>query len=538
MLEVSDGVEVVSLALDVIGTTLILGFIVVLIRRYAVAEEHVRFLALHDGLTGLSNAALFMDRLQHAIAQEERRHSTTVVVCLQADRFQAANDQHGHASGDQVLCAVADRLRSAIRPADTAARMGGDEFAVLLEGLDDRGAALAVVERLQRATVHPVAPIGRPLPIHWSAGVAFSGDGGETAEALLRNADYAMYQSKREHRGELVVYHPSLRLAAAERRTITRALGGVVKRAELRLQFQPLVWLHSGLGETSAGETPAGTIAGVEALVRWHDPKHGVRGPDQFIALAEETGDIVQLGRWVLEQSCQQLRAWQQLPGCGSLRMALNVSSRQLQRSGFAEDVDAIVAAAGITPSSLVLKITEHVLVRDSESIQSTFLRLRSSGIPIAIDDFGTGYSSFSYLQRFPVDILKLDRSFVIKAVGDQHGTALLRALVDAGTALGASIVAEGVETKAQLDLVRSLGCDLAQGFLLSPPLDDIDVSALLAAQQRPWDQCSARAGARAWMIPWPLPLSDHGADALRRPSGETRCHCLPGHPRTLRRPS
>ena len=197
----------------------------------------------------------------------------------------------------------------------------------------------------------------------------------------------------------------------------------------------------------------------------------------------------MQLGRWVLEQACQQLHAWQQLPGTGSLWMAVNVSSRQIQRPGFAEDVDAIVAAPGISPSSLVLEITEHVLVRDSESIHSTFLRLRSSGIHIAIDDFGTGYSSFSSLQRFPVDTLKLDRSFVVRAVGDQHGTALLRALVDAGVAHGASIVAEGIETKAQLDLVRSLGCDLGQGFLLSPPLDGLDVAALLAARQRPWDR-------------------------------------------------
>ncbi len=485
----------VHLVLDVLGTAIIVGFVVLLIERYALADADARYMALHDGLTGLSNAALFMDRLEHAIAREERRRTATAVFYLDLDGFKAVNDRHGHHSGDHVLRVLAERLRSSVRSADTVARMGGDEFAVLLEDLVDRGAALAAAERLRRVTAQAIPSTDGPVTMRCSVGVAFSGDGGETAEALLRNADYAMYQSKRAHRGEVVVYHPSLRVAAGERRAVRRALNGVVERDELRLQFQPLVRLHSGLADASTWEAPAGTIAGLEALVRWHDPRHGLRGPDRFIAIAEETGDIVQLGRWVLEQACERLRDWQRLPGTEGLRMAVNVSAHQLQWAGFADEVDAIVAASGIEPSSLVLELTENVFVRDTPSIHATLLQLRSSGIRIALDDFGTGYSSFGFLRSFPVDTLKLDRSFVVGAVGDQRGTALLRAMVGAGVALGADLVAEGIETQAQLDLVRGLGCDLGQGFLLSPPLDGRDVPSLLIGKQRPWDRVLGTVG-------------------------------------------
>jgi EAL domain-containing protein (putative c-di-GMP-specific phosphodiesterase class I) len=297
-----------------------------------------------------------------------------------------------------------------------------------------------------------------------------------------------MYSSKHGRRGDVVVYHPSLRLAAEERRAVKQALGGVVDRGELRLQFQPIVRLHSGLDEASSAQAPSGTIECLEALVRWHDPLRGRRMPDQFIGLAEETGDIVRLGRWVLEEACERLREWQRSPDAVNLRMAVNLSARQLQRPGFASDVEAIVTAAGIAPSTLELEITEHILVRDSTSIHDTIMRLRASGVRLAIDDFGTGYSSFGYLRDFPVDTLKLDRSFVLGAVGNQRGKRLLRGMVEVGAALGAYIVAEGIETPAQLDLVRALGCDLGQGYLLSQPVDAEAVAALLGPERRPWE--------------------------------------------------
>ncbi len=476
-----------ELALSILGTAIIMGLVLAIIRRYARADEDVRFMALHDGLTGLHNRTLFMDRLAHAMAREEREATTTAVVYLDIDRFKSINDRHGHAYGDQVLRAAADHLRATIRAGDTVARVGGDEFAVLLEGATERGGAIAIAERLRRAAAESLAMPSGGTSITISIGIAFSGDGGETADALLRNADHAMYSSKRGGRGEVVVYHPSLRLAAEERRAVKRALGGVVERHELRLQFQPVVRLHSGLGEASADDAPSGTVEALEALVRWHDPERGRRMPDQFIGLAEETGDIVRLGRWVLEEACDRLLEWQRVPRAANLRMAVNLSARQLERPAFAADVEAIVAAAGIAPETLELEITEHVLVRDSASIHGMILRLRSSGIRLAIDDFGTGYSSFGYLRDFPVDTLKLDRSFVLGAVGSQRGIRLLRGMVDVGAALGACIVAEGIETPAQLDLVRALGCDLGQGFLVSHPVDADAVDTLLRAGPPPW---------------------------------------------------
>jgi diguanylate cyclase (GGDEF)-like protein len=481
------GVGLTGVILSVLGTAIITGLVLAIIWRYALADHDVHFMALHDGLTGLHNRTLFMDQLGHAMAREEREPSTTAVVYLDIDGFKSINDRHGHAYGDQVLCAVADRLQATIRAGDTVARVGGDEFAVLLEGIRDRGEAVAMAERLRSATAVSLVMPGGGASITASIGIAFSSGGGETADALFRNADHAMYSSKRGRHAEVVVFHPSLRIAAEERRAIKRSLRGVVDRGELRLQFQPLVRLHSGLGD-AVGEAPSGTIESLEALVRWHDPDRGRRMPDQFIGLAEETGDIVQLGRWVIEEACERLREWQRLPGSGALRIAVNLSARQLERPAFASDVQAIVANAGIAPSTLELEITEHVLVRDSAAIHDVILQLRSSGVRLAIDDFGTGYSSFGYLREFPVDTLKLDRSFVTGAVGNQRGTRLLRGMVDVGAALGACIVAEGIETRAQFDLVRSLGSDLGQGFLLSQPVDAAMVEYLLQTDRPPWD--------------------------------------------------
>jgi diguanylate cyclase (GGDEF)-like protein len=482
------GIGPAEVLLSALGTAVIMGLVLAIIRRYALADEDARFLALHDGLTGVHNRTLFMDRLAHALAREERRSTMTAVVYLDVDGFKSINDRHGHAYGDQVLRAVADRLGATIRAGDTVARVGGDEFAVLLEEVASRDEAVSVAQRLRDSTVDSVAMRGGGTSVTTSLGIAFSGDGGETPDALLRNADYAMYSSKQGGHGEVVVYHASLRFAAEERRAVQRSLRGVADRGELRLQFQPVITLHSGLGESSADAAPSGTVVGLEALVRWHDPERGRRMPDQFIGLAEETGDIVQLGRWVLEEACQRLHEWQRIPRAADLRMAVNLSARQLERPGFASDVAAIVANAGVAPSTLELEITEHVLVRDSASIHEMILRLRASGIRFAIDDFGTGYSSFGYLRDFPVDTLKLDRSFVLGAVGNQRGTRLLRGMVDVGAALGASIVAEGIETGAQLDLVRSLGCDLGQGYLLSRPVDADTVASLLREDRPPWE--------------------------------------------------
>ncbi len=508
--------DVTLLALEVIGTAIIVGFVVLFILRYADANEAIRFLTLHDPLTGLINRALLVDRLRHCLSQDGQSHRAVALVCLGLDGFKATIERHGHAYGDTVLRIVADRLRSGVRTTDAIARLGDDEFAVLIEDVDDRDDVVALAERLRWATLDPGASLGDRVSIDSSVGIAFSDDGGDTSVELLRNANYAMRQSKRTKRGGVVVYAPSMRPAAAERRAVRRALRGIVERQELRLQYQPIVRLHSGFGETPAIEPMAGSVVGMEALVRWQDPQRGRRMPDAFIALAEETGDIVAIGRWVFQEACQQLVAWQRLPGMGDLRVSVNLSARQLQRPGLVDDIEAVIATTGIARSSIELEITEHVLMRDSAAVHGLLRRLRSAGIHIALDDFGTGYSSFSYLRDFPVDTLKVDRSFVQDAVHSQRGAALLRAMVDVGAALHAKVVVEGIETTAQLDLVRSLGCDLGQGFVLSRPMDADAVSAMLAEGRRPWDHLLGASGTRPDIDPGdPRPTVREAADPV-----------------------
>jgi diguanylate cyclase (GGDEF)-like protein len=484
----------VRFAFDAFGAVGLTLLVLSLLERSGRTADGLRDAAVRDGLTGLHDRTLFIDRLEHAMARSQRSSAaadhltaTTAVVYLDIDAFKDINDRHGHGHGDAVLRAVADRLRQMTRAADTIARIGGDEFAVLVEEVADRAEVVALTERLMESMTDPVALPGGAVAVRLSAGLAFSDDGGGTARTLLQNADHAMDLAKRRSEGGFLIYDPALWARSEERRRLKRALHGVVERDELRLHYQPLVRLHSGHEDLRRAAPPTGTIAAFEALVRWQEPTRGLLLPAEFVEVAEETGDIMPLGRWVLETACRQLRAWQQLPARGATTMMVNLSALEIEQRGFSEDVRRIVADSGIAPHSLVFEITEYAVVPDRSQVRAVLDQLQDCGVHLVIDDFGTGYSSLSYLSSLPVDGLKIPRAFVRDAVGDKKARTLLRAIIEVGAALGAVVVAEGIETREEMLLMRSLGCDLGQGHLFSRPLPAADVEALLGAPQPPW---------------------------------------------------
>jgi diguanylate cyclase (GGDEF)-like protein len=484
-------------ALGAAGVTLLVLF---LLEQSARTASGLRDLALHDGLTGLHNRTLFIDRLDHAMMRAQRRAAvgpgqptTIAVLYLDIDGFKDINDRYGHGHGDALLRAVADRLHRAARAVDTVARIGGDEFAILIEELADRGDVLALTDRLMESMNEPILLPEGAVVVTLSAGLAFSDDGAETGESLLQNADHAMYHAKRRALGDVLIYDPELRARSEERRRLKRALQGVTERGELRLHYQPLVRLNPG-GVGGQAADPAGSIAAVEALVRWQDPELGLRLPGDFIGLAEETGDIMPIGRWVLETTCRQLRAWQAIEGRGSMTAMVNLSALELEQRGFGGDIRRVVDDSGITPHSLVFELTEHAVVPDR--VRTVLDDLQGCGVHLVIDDFGTGYSSLSYLSELPIDGLKIARAFVQDAVGDRKAIALLRAIIEVGAALGAVVVAEGIETEEQLQLLRSLGCDLGQGHVLAPALAADELEALLRAPVLPWADALSRPAA------------------------------------------
>ena len=420
--------------------------------------DEIRHQALHDGLTGLANRVLFRDRVVQAL---ERRHGREgrpfAVLFIDLDDFKVLNDTLGHARGDDVLIAAAARVEASLRPSDTAARLGGDEFAVLLDDVGDEQTAPSIAIRLADTLRQPIN-VGDASPsIAASIGVALSGED-ETADDLLRNADVAMYAAKASSRGRAEVFRSTLRAEAAARQDLAALLRGVEQRGELRLDYQPIVELGSG------------AVVGLEALVRWQPPDRPLLMPGQFIDIAEETGDIVPMGLWILREACRQTREWQVRLGLPSLQISVNLSARQFQEPDLVETIRVVLDETGLPPSSLILEITESGLMQRTAG---TVGRLADCGrsAHLAIDDFGTGYSSLSYLERFPVDILKIDRSFIANVSATGERPAIARAIVDLGRTLGLRVVAEGIEEPDQADWLISLGCPLGQGYLYSRPL-------------------------------------------------------------------
>jgi diguanylate cyclase (GGDEF)-like protein/PAS domain S-box-containing protein len=451
-------------------------------------EEQIRHQAFHDSLTGLANRALFEDRLNHAL-ERLRRDSTqgAAVIFIDLDDFKTVNDSLGHASGDDLLKAFAACLAECTRRADTVARFGGDEFAVLVEGFLAEDAALVIAERIHATLEKPIRLGQDDVYVHASIGIA-NGDAGSTADEVVRNADLAMYSAKDDGKGQTACFEPSMHSAARKRLQLTGDLRRALDEGQLSVNYQPLIRLEDG------------RMLGAEALLRWSHPELGMVPPAEFIPLAEESGLIMTIGSFVLNEACRQLKTWQnEHPGKHPDYVSVNLSVKQFQREGqVVAEVQRAIQDAGIRGSNLMLEITESVLMEDRKPIIRDLDALRKLGVRIAIDDFGTGYSALSYLREFPIDTVKMDRSFVHNLGQDRADMALVRSVVELGEALDMQIIAEGIEMQGQLDSVTGLRCDIGQGYFFAPPLDADAMRSLLNDEGVPAPPPSAEPSATA----------------------------------------
>jgi diguanylate cyclase (GGDEF)-like protein/PAS domain S-box-containing protein len=436
-------------------------------------EEQLQHQAFHDPVTGLANRALFAERVRHAVARARRDHIGLAVIFIDLDDFKTINDSLGHAAGDRVLLEVGKRLGTSIRAHDTAARFGGDEFAVLLEGVDSAQEAADTAERILEALAVPVALEHKELVTRASMGISMvEGELATDAEEMIRNADAAMYIAKRDGKGAYRLFEPAMHEGVLARLELRADLQRALTNDQFELHYQPVVRLSDG------------RPSGVEALLRWRHPERGLVSPDQFIPFAEETGLIVPIGRWVLREGCRQAVLMQRLlPADPPLTMAVNLSVKQLQHSDIVGDVREALADSGLDPKCLTLEITETVMMTDTNLAVQRLKELKDLGVRLAMDDFGTGYSSLSYLSKFPVDILKMDRSFLHEDATPETA-GLATAVVSLGDTLNLEVVAEGIELSEQWNTLRDLGCDKGQGFFFARPMDSEAIVEFLAAVQ------------------------------------------------------
>jgi diguanylate cyclase (GGDEF)-like protein/PAS domain S-box-containing protein len=431
-------------------------------------EDQLRHQAFHDSLTGLANRPLFEDRLSHALTIATRRGRPFAVLFLDLDDFKTINDSLGHARGDELLRAAASRIRGTLRPSDTAARFGGDEFALLLEVADEEGARV-VAQRVLDELERPFEIDGRELRVTASVGVAlWAGSSG--VDDMLRHADMAMYAAKAAGKASIRSFEPTMHHRVLERLELTSELRVAIEEHQFELDYQPIVELQTG------------RLFGVEALIRWQHPIRPRVVPEQFIGLAEETGLIVPIGRMILRQACAQARQWQLHRPSAPLMMSVNVSTRQLQEPEFVLNVREALAGSGLRPESLALEITESLLQSDQVGLINQLRTLKALGVRIAVDDFGTGYSSLSHLRHFPIDILKIDRSFADGIDRDESKAKLVRAIIQLGESLRLDVIAEGIELPEQAEELRTMHLPLAQGFLFAPPLRPAEIEALLVS--------------------------------------------------------
>ncbi len=411
--------------------------------------------AVHDPLTGLPNRHHFVELLGQALV-DDHGAGHVAVLFLDLDHFQVVNDSLGHPAGDRLLVAIGDRLRAAIRPHDVVARFGSDEFTILCYGVPNESTAFDLASRVAAAVAKPVALVEGEIFVTASVGIAMSTGDLDTPETLLRNADAAMHRAKAQGRARSEAYDGDAHDQAVRHLRTGNELHRALEREELRMHYQPIVSLETG------------RTSGFEALLRWEHPERGLVRPDEFVSLAEETGLVVPIGSWALEQACRQAAAWHR--GGAAVTMSVNLSPRQLVEPILVDSVAAVLGRSDIDPDMIWLEITESTLMRDAESAVTTLRALRALGVHLSVDDFGTGYSSMSYLKRFPVEALKVDRSFIDGLGREPEDTAICTAVVSLAHALGLRAVAEGVETPEQLAELRTLGCELAQGYLFGHP--------------------------------------------------------------------
>jgi diguanylate cyclase (GGDEF)-like protein/PAS domain S-box-containing protein len=436
------------------------------------SEQRIHHVAQHDVLTGLPNRSLLQDRLSQAVAYSVRCDHPVWVMLIDLDRFKFVNDSMGHKAGDVLLMTVAARLRAALRDTDTVARLSGDEFVVILTQHEDQPLAVDIVQRLMDSVAQPVMLGSKEFSVTCSIGVAVYPTDGAPADSLIEHADIAMYRAKKLGRNNFQFYTPAMNEEAMERVRIESALRSALDRDEFVLHYQPQVDLASG------------EIVGMEALIRWQHPEMGMVAPSRFIGVAEDTGLIVPIGAWVMRAACLQNQAWQQA-GLGKLRVAVNLSARQFGAANLVEQIRAVLAETRLAPACLEIELTESLFMSDVTLAVELLHSMKALGVKLSIDDFGTGYSSLSYLSRFPIDVLKIDRSFVAAITRDSNDAAIVDSIIALAHNLKLAVIAEGVETEEQLDYLRRHGCDEMQGYYFSRPLAAAEFEQLLVQQRR-----------------------------------------------------
>ncbi len=432
------------------------------------AEEQLLKDAFHDGLTGLPNRSLFIDRLDHALKRNKRnRNVSSAVLFLDLDRFKVVNDSLGHMAGDILLIEIARRIEGCVRPGDTVARLGGDEFVVLCEDIKDIEVAKGVAERIQSALSLPVKLEGTEIFPTASIGIAMTTMGYNKPEDVLRDADITMYQAKTSGKAQYAVFDSSMRQKALAQLHIEIDLRKALEHNEFRIFYQPIISLKTN------------SIVSLEALLRWNHPHRGIIPPSEFIPIAEETGLIAAIGEWVLRKACAQLCTWNEKTST-PIRVAVNISGVQLRDPGFADIVLSILNETGLPTSMLDLEVTETTLMAQDQSAVQMLSKLQSKGIHVCLDDFGTGYSSLNCIQNLPIDVLKVDRSFICRIESDEEQIKIVETILHLGKNLGIEVIAEGVETDDQLTSLKAIKCEHYQGFLYSKPIAEEEVESLI----------------------------------------------------------
>jgi diguanylate cyclase (GGDEF)-like protein len=431
-------------------------------------SDRAQRMGLHDPLTGLPNRVLFLERLDHAVLRSRRTGHTAAVLFADLDRFKLVNDVYGHRAGDELLVAVAQRLAAVLRPGDTLARLSGDEFVILCEGLDTSARTGAIADRISAVFATPFQLQAAEIDVTASVGIAFLGCDGQLPEDLLQDADMAMYQAKRRGGARHQLIDLSEKRHTLQQVNLERELRGAATRGELHLEYQPIV------------ETGDGRMTSVEALLRWAHPTQGLVAPSALVPIAERSGLINEIGKWVLANACLDHRPGRGRSSRDGLTVSVNVSGHQLMTPGFPATVAGVLSDTGTDPQRITLEITESVFVQDGGRALSVLAELKDLGVKIALDDFGTGYSSLQYLKHFPIDIVKIDQKFICDLEHDAASHAIVYTIVELAHVLGMTAVAEGVETTEQHQLLASIGCDFCQGFYFAHPLpaDDLDASA------------------------------------------------------------